>query len=78
MVAATEQVEVVEDVVEIVEDLAYPVARIQRPGLAVGRLEVGAEAAEQLGHGQVRLAIAMVDGGIEDHRLARRQHPLIA
>ena len=70
MVAAAEHIHVVEDVVEVVEGFAYPVSGVQRPGLPIGSVKIGAEAAKQFGHGQIRLAVSVVDGGIEDHGVA--------
>jgi hypothetical protein len=61
---------VVEDVVEVVERLARLVARVQRPCHAVGGVEGFREATEELGHRQIRLAVAAMHGGIEDHRRA--------
>ena len=57
-IAAAEEVQVVEDVIEVVEQLAGAIARCQGPGLPVGGVEIAAKAAEQFGHGEVRLAVA--------------------
>ena len=64
--------------VEVVERLAHPVARVHGPGRAVGLVEAGAEAAEELGHGEVGLAVAVVDGRVVDDGLAVGQRRPVA
>ena len=47
------------------------VARSQGPGLAIGGLKVGAEAAEEFRHGQVGLPVPVIDRRVEEDGLAR-------
>src|SRR5262245_52142136 len=77
-VASAEQIQVVENVIEIVERASHRITAVERPSLAIGGLEGVAEAAEQLGHGNVGLAIARVDRGIEHDRRAVSQASGIA
>src|SRR5262249_48090973 len=67
-IASAEEIQVVEHVVEVVEGGARLPARLERPRRFVGAIERGVEAAEEPRHGDVRLAVAEVDGGVEDHR----------
>src|SRR5215469_12222564 len=71
-VPAAEEVGMVQHVVEVVELGAQRRARRQRRGTLVGAIEACAEATEKLGQGEIGLAVAVVDRGIEEHRLARR------
>ena len=67
-VAAAEQIEVVEHVIQVVEVLAHRVTRVERPGFLVGGVEGGRVSAELLGHRQIHLAVAIVDGRVEQDR----------
>jgi len=69
-VAAAEQVEVIEDMIQVVQHFTACIARINVPAVAIGLVKTITESAEQLGHGQVCLAITVVDGRIKDHRFA--------
>ena len=68
----------VEHMIEIIEVPAHRVPRVQRPGRAVGGIKAGAKPAKQLGHRDIRLAVAVIRGRIKDDRLAIRQHAMIA
>ncbi|MNC84939.1 hypothetical protein D3C83_05080 [compost metagenome] len=70
-VAATEKIEMIEYVVEVIEVFAHRIAGIDRKRLAVCSIEVFAEAAEQFRHGEIGLAIAVIGRGIENHGLPR-------
>src|SRR4030095_5552231 len=59
-VAAAGEIEGIQSVIELIEGAAYLVAVGERPRLAVGFVERGAEAAEELRHRDVRLAVAVV------------------
>ena len=58
--------------IEVIQILAHTVTGIERPGLAVGRVEARRETAEEFGHGDIRLAIAVVHRRVEDHRFVVR------
>ena len=64
----------IEDVIKIVERLARLIAGIERGGPAIGRIEAFGQAAEELAHRQIRLAVAAIDRGIVDHRRAVGEH----
>ena len=68
-VASAEQVEVVEQVVEVVELAPRRVARVPRQRGVVGIVKGGRETAEELGHGEIRFAVTIVDRRINQHRL---------
>src|SRR6516164_7033660 len=67
-VPAAEEVGVVQHVVEVVELAAQRRARGQRRRALVGAIEGWAEATEETGHGEIGLAVAVIDRGIEQHR----------
>ncbi len=67
-VATAEHVGVIENVVEVVEGPAHAVAGVQWPGGVVGVVEGPSETAEELGHGDLRLPVPVVGGGVVDHR----------
>jgi hypothetical protein len=67
-VRAAEQVDVVENVVQVVQIAAPGIAGIERPFRLIGIVKAAVEAAEEFRHGDVGFAVAVVGGGIEDHR----------
>jgi hypothetical protein len=69
-IALAEEVEMVEEMVEIVEVFTFLIARIQRPGSLIGGVKSRREAAEQFGKGQVGLAMAVVNGRVNQDRFA--------
>src|SRR5262245_53214013 len=77
-IACAEQVEVVEHVIQVVHLAPLTVTWLERPGVLVGAVELGREAAEQMSHRQIRLAVSVVNRGIEDHRLAICTHCSVA
>ncbi|CDH46496.1 hypothetical protein BN874_470003 [Candidatus Contendobacter odensis Run_B_J11] len=72
-VAAAEQIEMVENVIQVVQRPPLRIAGSQRQRLPIGDVKGFRETAEQFGHRQVRLAVALVNRRIEDHRLAIRR-----
>src|SRR5262245_60897969 len=77
-VAAAEEVEVVEHVVQVIELASYPVARVDRPHFAVALVEACREAAEELGHREVGFRVAVVNGRIEHGRRAVGEESRVA
>src|SRR4051794_23157681 len=69
-VGGAEEIQMVEHVVELIERSAALVARVERPVALISGVELRAEAAEELRHGEVCFAIAIVSGRIEDDRFA--------
>src|SRR5262245_56622289 len=67
-VAVAEEVEVIQHVVEVVEDAPQLVAAGDRMYLAVALVEALREAAEELGHGEIGLRVAVVHRGVEHDR----------
>jgi hypothetical protein len=64
-VARTEEIDVIQQVIEVVQLAAQRVSGVERPRAAVGRHEVLAKATKKLGHREIHLSIADVHGGIE-------------
>ena len=50
----------------------------QRPFFFIGGIKRLAETAKEAGHRKIRLAIAVINGGIENHRLPVGQHSLVS
>src|SRR5262245_14512580 len=67
-VAAAEQVEVIQDVIEVVEIDARPGRCRQRPRGLISGVERCTESAEQSGHRQIGLAITVVHRRVEYDR----------
>ena len=70
-ITAAEQIEMIEDVIEIIECFADGVTRIKWIYLAVSRIKNSGEPTKKFGHGDIRLAIAIIWSRVEQHRLAR-------
>src|SRR5574338_1341330 len=70
-VAGAEEVEVIQHVVEVVQRPSSLVALGQGPFRPVCRIEARRKAAEQLGHGEIRLPVAAIHGRVEDRRPTR-------
>ena len=69
-VAAAEEIEVVEQVMQLVDQQAIATAGLEWPGLSVAAFEVGWEAAEETRHGDFGLAVTVVGRGIDEHGAA--------
>ena len=69
-VGTAEQVQVIQHVIEVVELAASAGTRVQRKLRVIRGIECRSEAPEQARHGDIRLAIAVVDRRIENDRRA--------
>ena len=78
LVAAPEQIGVVELVIQVVEPLTTLVAGRSGPGGVVAGEERGREAPEQCCHRQIHLPIGLVHGRIEEGTTAIGQQATIA
>jgi len=69
-IAAAEEVQVVEHVVEVVELPADTVAQVDLERLVVRSVEIGRETAEELCHREIGLTVPVVHRRVEDDRRA--------
>src|SRR5439155_27264238 len=68
----------VENVIEIVDVAPNLVAGAEWPCVAIRFVKLGVESAEQRRHRDIGFSVADIESGIEDHRLAAREHRRVA
>ena len=77
-IPSSEQVQMVEQVIQAVEQLALFVAFRQRPEATVFSVEAPRKAAEQFAHGQIRFAVTVMHRGVEDCGRTVGEHGRVA
>ena len=66
----TEQIEVIEQMVNIIQITTLFIPRIQRPGMVICRIKYGWKPSEQLAESNVDFAVRIIDRWVDQDRLA--------